>query len=1082
MHLLPGRAIRGTLLLALVLLPSLALAKTPRVHAITGARIVTAPGHVIERGTIVIRDGVIVAVGAAVTPPADARIWEADSLTIYPGLIDPFVMPPAEGGPQAAAGPGGPGQRQPPRAAPVRGATHPLSTVRPEVQATDVLPLGSEQIESLRAAGFTAIQLAPRNGIMRGQSAVVGLGAGSPRDVLIKADAAQIVSLETARNEYPGSLMGTIATVRQAFLDARWYRDANAAYARAPQGKERPETNLAWEALQGAIAGRQTTLFMADEMLEVLRAASLAREAGLTAQILGDGDEYKRVKEIAANGLPLILPVSFPETPDVSDADLLVDLSTEELRYWNEAPANPAVMAKHAVPFALTANGLKDVKTFRAQVAKAIERGLTPSQALAAVTTEPAKLLGLADRLGTIAPGRIANLTVTRGELFSEKGKVTEVWVDGDRYDVADAAGQAPKGTWNMAWTGGKGAHTLIVATEPDTTAKLVVAGDTLQAKDVRVDGPRVQFSVQRGSQPAESFDLWTRDDVLRGTLSVGAASHKVVAARQPEGAGGKSDAAKRGEARGADGKTAAMTAEPKAEASTAEPKAEASTADASKSAGAKPEASKTPVVTPVVMGNSEAWRATAPTAPATVLVRNATIWTAGPQGILQNADLLVKGGKIAAVGRNLAAPAGAVVVDGTGRHVAPGIIDEHSHSAVLGNVNECTNSITAEVRIQDVINSESIQIYRQLAGGTTIMHLLHGSCNSIGGQAAVIKNKWGAAPDQLFFSVAPPSIKFALGENPKQSNWGGERTGRYPQSRAGVEQVIRDAFTRARDYKAEWAEWNAKKQGLPPRRDLQTEAILEIVEGKRRIHCHSYRQDEILMLMRLTEEFGFKVNTFTHILEGYKVADEMATHGASAMGFSDWWGYKFEVIDAIPYSGYLMWDRGVNTGFNSDDSELARRLNTEAAKAVKYGGVPPEEAIKFVTLNPAKSLEIDGRVGSLETGKDADFAIWNGSPLSPYSACEQTWIEGRKYFDRSEDVAARGALAKERDALVARAKAAKSDKGGGGGGPAARRWPPRYLDTTDMSGNDCGLDGHGELPFTSESQRRAIHNGEVQR
>jgi N-acetylglucosamine-6-phosphate deacetylase len=386
--------------------------------------------------------------------------------------------------------------------------------------------------------------------------------------------------------------------------------------------------------------------------------------------------------------------------------------------------------------------------------------------------------------------------------------------------------------------------------------------------------------------------------------------------------------------------------------------------------------------------------------------------------------------------------------------------------------VNECTNSVTCEVRIQDVINSESVNIYRQLAGGTTIMHLLHGSCNAIGGQCAVIKNKWGQPPDELLFAAAPPTVKFALGENPKQSNWGGDRTGRYPQSRAGVEETIRDAFTRALDYRAQQAEYKQKKRPYPPREDLQLDALAEIVEGKRLIHCHSYRQDEILMLMRLTEQFGTRVNTFTHILEGYKVADEMAAHGASALGFSDWWAYKFEVIDAIPYNEYLMWDRGVNVGFNSDDSELARRLNTEAAKAVKYGGVPPEEAIKFVTLNPAKSLKIENRVGSLEPGKDADFSIWNGSPLSPYSRCEQTWIEGRKYFDRTADLAGREALAKERDALVAMARAAKKSGPPGGGGRG--NWPPRYLEDTDMSGNDCGTGGHDQV-FRSESDRRAL-------
>ncbi|HKQ59163.1 MAG TPA: amidohydrolase family protein, partial [Candidatus Eisenbacteria bacterium] len=908
---------------------------------------------------------------------------------------------------------------------------------RAEVRVSEMPPLGKDQIESLRAAGFAAAQVSPRAGILRGQSAVLGMRAGDPNDVIVKNDAAQVVAIEAAREGYPGSLMGAIAVIRQAFIDAKWYRDALAAYLRAPGGKERPELNLAWAALQPTIGGTQPALFVADDMMEVLRAAALAKEAGVTAQVVGAGDEYKRAKEIAATGMSLVVPVVFPEAPDLADADAAVEVSTEELRHWNQAPGNAAALAKSGVTFALTANGLKDVKSFRGAVAKAIERGFTPDQALASVTTVPARMLGLANRLGTLTPGKVANLTVTRGELFSEQGKVAEVWVDGDRYDIPDAAGSEVKGSWTLGW--GPARHALTVAVDKDTTVKLVVGPDTLAGTGIRYQGSRIVFTVKRGAEPAETFDLSARHDVIRGTLAMGPGSHAIVGTRQADKDKDK---------------------------------------DKDK---AEKKAKDEPVVTPTVMGNTEAWRNPIPAAPATVLVKHATIWTAGPEGTIQDGDLLVKGGKIAAVGKNLTAPANAVVIDGTGKHVSPGIIDEHSHSAILGNVNECTNSVTCEVRVQDVINSESINIYRQLAGGTTMMHLLHGSCNAIGGQLVVIKNKWGEPPDRLVMPNVTSTVKFALGENPKQSNWGNDRTNRYPQSRAGVEQVIRDAFTRARDYKAEWAEWNAKHQGLPPRRDLQTEALAQMVDGKCLIHCHSYRQDEILMLMRLTEEFGFRVNTFTHILEGYKVADEMATHGASAMGFTDWWGYKYEVIDAIPYNAYLMWDRGVNVGFNSDDSELARRLNTEAAKAVKYGGVPPEEAIKFVTLNPARSLQIDDRVGSLVVGKDADFAIWSGSPLSPYSACEQTWIEGRKYFDRAEDLAGRPILAKERDALVARVKAQKN---GGAGGQMAgvQKWPPRYLEDTDMSGTDCGLNGHAELPFMSETMRKAILRGEVQR
>jgi len=1001
-------------------------AGTPRVHAIVGARVVPAPGEVIERGTVVMRDGVITAVGARVQIPADARIWEAESLTVYPGLIDAFVPPPEP--PRPAADTEGPPGRRPRvvREEP-RGATHRLPSVRPETHVTQSLPLPKDQVEALRAAGFTVVQAAPREGILCGQSAVVGLEDGNPSGAVVKADAMQVIALAPVRDGYPGSLMGAIAVIRQALLDARWYRDVQAAYARSPRGKERPETNLSLEALQPLLRGLQSALFVADEMLELLRSAAIAIEADVRVVGVGAGDEYKRVGEIAALHLPLVIPVNFPEPPDLSEPDQAIEVSTEELRHWAQAPENPAVLARHGVSFALSAHGLKDVKSFRERVSRAIERGLPRSDALAAVTTVPASLLGLPDRLGTIAPGKIANLTVTRGELFSEKGKVRDVWVDGNRYEVSKDE-TSHKGRWELRLA--DRLDTLIVSIEKDTTARVVIEGDTLVATQVRVDGPRLTFTLDAAARGVWAVDVAARNDALVGTSTSGTGERSELRARR-------------------------LAEEPKREDAAAKKPGEKSKEE--------------PIVSPAVMGNTEAWRTAPPPQPAAVLVKNATIWTAGPRGTLQNADLLVRGGRIAAVGRNLAAPGGALVIDGGGKHVAPGIVDEHSHSAILGNVNECTNSVTCEVRIQDVVNSESVQIYRQLAGGTTVMHLLHGSCNAIGGQCAVIKNRWGEPPDRLLFAAAPPTVKFALGENPKQSNWGAEATGRYPQSRAGVEETIRDAFQSARDYRAAQDEYRRGKRPLPPRRDLQLEALQEMLEGRRLIHCHSYRQDEILMLMRLAESFGFRVNTFTHILEGYKVADEMATHGASAIGFSDWWAYKYEVIDAIPYNGYLLWDRGVNAGFNSDDSELARRLNTEAAKAVKYGGVPPEQAIQFVTLNPAQSLHIDHRVGSLEVGKDADFSIWSGSPLSPFSTCEQTWIEGRKYFDRAGDLAGREALAKERDALIARAKAAKKEGGDSKG--EKRNWPPRYLDEPDVSGNGCRGD---ERPFVSESDRRA--------
>jgi imidazolonepropionase-like amidohydrolase len=1008
--------------LAIVLLATSSLLGgevAPRAHAIVGARIVLSPGQVLEHGTIVLRDGLIAAVGAHVPVPADARVWDGEGLTVYPGLIDAFVTPaaPPSPAPGAAGGPTATQRPEPATPPGSRGAAHVLASVTPDRRVVESAPLAKEQVEALRAAGFAVAQVAPAKGIVRGQSAVVALSGGALNQSVIRADAAQVVAFAPERQGYPDSLMGAVAVVRQAFRDAAWYRDSVAAQARAPERAERPEVNLAWAALEPVLSKRQPVLFVADEMLEVLRAGAVAKEAAVAAQIVGAGDEYKRVKEIAAVGLPLIVPVSFLEAPDVSDPDAALEIGIEELRHFDQGPGNPAALQRAGVTFALTANGLKDARVFRANVARSIERGLEPDRALAAVTTIPARLLGLDSRLGTLAVGKAANLTVTRGELFAPKSRVCEVWVEGQRFEVVEKDDPGAKGRFELVWSGTRG--TLTLAQDKEPTAKVAVGSETISATDVRLDGPRASFTLVRNGQ-TERFDLTERRERLTGSVLSASGIVGVTGIRSGEA---EPDMPKEGEK--------------VAEAAKPDPK---------------------PVETPVVMGNSEPWRMALPEAPAALLVKNATIWTAGPQGTLTGADLLVRAGKIAAIGKGLAAPPGAVTIDATGRHVVPGIIDAHSHSAILGNVNECTNSVTAEVRVEDAINSESVNIYRQLAGGTTVMHLLHGSCNAIGGQSALIKNKWGEPPDRLRLLGAPPTIKFALGENPKRSysaGFPGPEARRYPATRAGVEQVIREAFTKARDYREALADFRAGRRLVAPRPDLQSEAVLEVLDGKRLIHSHSYRQDEILMLMRLTEEFGIHVQTFQHILEGYKVADEMAKHGASGSAFSDWWAYKFEVIDAIPYNGFLMWDRGVTVSYNSDSDELARILNVEAAKAMKYGGVPADEAIRFVTLNPARQLKIEDRVGSLEVGKDADFVVRTESPLSPTSRVQETWIEGRKYFDRDADLAGRAALSQEREALLAKARAARKAKAPEGGGN--RNWPPRYLDDSDDSDNEFG-------------------------
>jgi imidazolonepropionase-like amidohydrolase len=419
---------------------------------------------------------------------------------------------------------------------------------------------------------------------------------------------------------------------------------------------------------------------------------------------------------------------------------------------------------------------------------------------------------------------------------------------------------------------------------------------------------------------------------------------------------------------------------------------------------------------------------------PAAILIRNATILTVS-HGTIEKGDILIKDGKIAAIGANLKAPDGAQVIDATGQFVSPGIIDCHSHIAIDGDVNEGSVSVSSMVNISDVLDSDDISIYRDLAGGVTTANILHGSANPIGGQTVVIKLRWGQPASKLTFEGALPGIKFALGENPKRSNYTVPGAPpRYPATRMGVEETIRSAFTEARDYKKSWDDYNKRvaageKNITPPRRNLKLDPLVEVLEGKRYVHAHCYREDEILMLLRVAKEFGFHVQTLQHVLEGYKVADEIAAAGTGASTFSDWWGYKVEAYEAIPYNAALMTRRGVVVSINSDDAAEATHLNQEAAKSIAYGGLTHDEALKLVTLNPAIQLGIDKRVGSIDVGKDADLAIYNRDPLSAYAVVEKTLIDGRVYFDRTADISGRAALQKEKTDLLEKAKKTQEEE-----------------------------------------------------
>lgn len=967
---------------------------TPQVHALTNVKIVQGLGRIIEKGVVVLRDGVIVAVGAQVPIPADARVWDYSGKTIYPGFIEPYshLGLPKEKRPE----------RPPTDAPPVQaeaGLDHWNAKVHANHNALDACNPSKEELEKLRALGFTTALIVPDKGVFRGSSALIQLGDGGLKEQVLRTSVAQHISLDRDSfrdRSYPNSLMGAIALIRQTLLDAQWYEQATEAYQINSAGQTKPETDDALKALDAVVQRAQPVVFEIENDLNFLRAQKIAKEFGLNFMVLGSGYEYRVLDQIKTSGASVILPLNFPEAPKVETPEEALSVSLEDLSHWEAAPGNPKWLDEAGVTFALTSSQLKNPTDFTARIRKALESGLSKDVALAALTLYPAKMLGVEHKLGTIDPGKLANLVVADGELFGEKTKVSDVWIAGKNYEISEPTGSNLAGYWSLTLTPEDGQSLALKLQLKDEAEKL---NGFVQKDSSKIDLQKIKFEQHRLAVTFKGDSIGFAGLVrMSGSISAQRLSGH---GELPDGKRFFWQALRQGESPQND----------------SEPK-QGMAAGLTRPTGYPP---------------GGFGRKSPPIQPAHILVRGATIWTSGPQGKLENADLLITQGKVTRVNENLTAPPGALIIEANGKHMTPGLIDAHSHTAISEGVNEGTQAITAEVRIGDVIDSHDIAMYRELAGGLTVANLLHGSANPIGGQNSAIKLRWGSQPDELKIADAPEGIKFALGENVKQSNWGEQFTTRYPQTRMGVEQIIRDRFKAALDYEKQWQDFNAlktKRDVIPPRRDLELETLLEILRGKRLVHAHSYRQDEILMLVRVAEDFGFQIATFQHVLEGYKVAEALVNHGAGASTFSDWWAYKFEVYDAIPYNGALMHDVGVVVSFNSDSDELARRLNLEAAKAVKYGGVSEEEALKFVTLNPAKQLRIDHRVGSLEPGKDADFVIWSGSPLSTYSICEQTWIEGRKYFDLEEDKAMRQQIATERARLIQKvlASAEKTD------------------------------------------------------
>ncbi len=929
------------------------------VYAFTNATIVQNEKTTIEKGTLVIKQGKIVAVGAAVEIPKEAIIVDCNGKFIYPSFIDPLTDYGANTPKRGAAGFnfGAPAQFLSNKA----GAYNWNQAIKPEVNAVESFSMDEAVATGFRNNGYGVVFTHVKDGIVRGTGAVVTLASTNENKTILKTKAAQVFSFDkgTSTQSYPSSLMGSIALLRQTYLDAKWY-----ATKPASEG-----VNLSLDAFN-ANAGLPQ-IFVADDKWSTLRADRIAKEFGTQYIIRGGDNGYQRIDELAKTKASYILGIDFPAAMDVEDANDARFVALSEMKHWELAPTNPAAFEKAGINFSISAADMRDSKQFLTNLRKAVQYGLSETKALEALTKTPAQQVGVYDQVGSLEAGKLANFLITTESIFNSNAKIIENWIQGNKYDVNASEWNSFAGKYKLTINNAGVKTDYTVELKKDLSANIIGA-DTLAGK-VTVSESLVKISFpERKGRGAESIRL-------SGVMADG-------------GWNGF----------GTDAKGAKLTW-------TANLLAATNTTPAEKKA-AEPVKLISKVTYPFVgLGNE--------TIPQqeTILIKNATVWTNEKEGNLSNTDVLLKAGKIAKIGKGLT-EAGARVIDGTGKYLSAGIIDEHSHIAAL-SINEGAESVTSEVRIGDNMNPEDINIYRQLSGGVTSSHILHGSANTVGGQTQLIKLRWGTTDEGLKFAGADPFIKFALGENVKRTT--STNNNRFPDTRMGVEEVLTDAFDRAVDYQKAM-----KANPTTTRRDLELDALAEIMNKKRFITCHSYVQTEITYAMRAIEKFkaqgyDFNVNTFTHILDGYKVADKMKLHGSSAATFSDWFAYKTEVTDAIAYNAAIMHNVGVNTVINSDDAEMARRLNQEAGKAVKYGGVPEEEAFKMVTLNPAKALHVDHKVGSIKVGKDADVVLWSDSPISIYAKSLYTIVDGTVYFDREKDAEKSKQVTAERTRLI---------------------------------------------------------------
>ncbi len=941
--------------------------------AFTNATIIVDAQTTLQNATLLIKAGKIEQVGTNLAVPSGYTTVDLKGKYMYPSLIDmytsyglPDVERPRGGNPF-----GGPEQIE----SKTKGAYNANQAIRSQYNAADEFTVNAKTADELRKIGFGSVMTFKADGIARGTSAFVTLSESTDNKSLLKAKASANYSFNrgTSTQSYPRSMMGSIALLRQTYLDAEWI------------GSQNPRP-FADNSLEAWIQNQKIPqIFEAAEWKDVVQADKIGDEFGVHYIIKGGGDEYKRINEIKATNAAIIVPLNYPEAFDVEDPFDATRVSLADMKHWELAPANLAALEKAGVMIALTTHGLKKTSDLIPNIRKAIENGLTEATAFKALTETPAKLLNVDDKVGSLKKGLLANFIITSGKIFDEKTVVYQNWVQGQSFPIKPLDARDPNGKYNLSINGQT--YNLEVSGEAGSPKAKIKVSDTTSI-DVTFTNTdelvTLSFKPEKQNPGSVRLSGWNNDTGWKGKGQLANGTWVDWASTRTGNVDEKN-------AQKPDGQTK------------------------------KEELGK--VIFPFVAHGTPAL----PTGEA-LLIKNATVWTNEAEGILQNTDVLLREGKISKIGKNLADNT-ARVIDGTGKHLTFGIIDEHSHVAG-GNVNDVAAN-SAMVRIGDQLQPEDINIYRSLSGGVVAMQVLHGSANPIGGQSALIKLRWGESAENMKIKGADAFIKFALGENVKRTS--NASSIRFPQTRMGVEQVYVDAFSSAREYEKAWNSFNGLKEksgAVKPRRDLADETILEILNKKRFVTCHSYVQSEINMMMKVAEQFNFRINTFTHILEGYKLADKMKQHGAAAGTFSDWWNYKWEVRYAIPYNATIMQKEGVLTAINSDDANSGRRLNQEAAKSVKYGGMSEEDAWKMVTLNPAKILHLDNHMGSIKVGKSADVVLWTNHPLSVYARAATTIIDGKIYFDMEQDKVRDKEIEVERARLIQKMKNAK--KAGG--------------------------------------------------